>query len=107
MLALRSQLFIVKVNQSTKICRIFLFKFCECMHMLRPPINFSPEIGVSNNYSPLFTYLHLSVGKYKFVPVPNYHTVKTYHVLHEAPRLEELWSGGIAPHILNLGTKWR
>jgi len=36
------------------------------------------------------------------------HVVKTCPLLNSAPRHEDLWvSGGIAPRILNLGTRWR
>jgi hypothetical protein len=37
-----------------------------------------------------------------------YHAMKTYAVLNKAPHHEDIWwSGGIAPRILNLGTRWR
>jgi len=38
----------------------------------------------------------------------NYHAMKTYPVLNQAPRHEDEWgSGGIALRTFNLGTRWR
>jgi hypothetical protein len=45
--------------------------------------------------------------KVKLSPcLTKYHAMKTYPVLKQAPRQEEVWSGGMVPHILNLDTKW-
>jgi hypothetical protein len=40
--------------------------------------------------------------------LPKCKTMKTYVVLNQAPRHEDVWgNGGIAPRILNLGTRRR
>jgi len=57
----------------------------------------------------LLNDIYMASGKVKFLLcLTKYHAIKSYLVLNYAPWHEDVWgSGGIAPPILNLCTRWR
>jgi len=54
-----------------------------------------------------FIFLHCKVKVKLPLSLTEYHTMKTYPLLNEAPHHEDIVeSGGVAPHVFNFGTRW-
>jgi hypothetical protein len=90
-----------------------LLRLCIATSRKKNTSNYKTKLYHVGTHSPLPPNKHvdetLLICKGKVVRcLTKYHAMKTYPVINEMPRLEDVsWSGGTAPLFLILDVRWR